>query len=389
MFYINPPKGKVALHILENSVFTRLEYLKLLDNNKTDNFCGNFEYLLENSTWDNIGHFTLRLIASTSKELWQFWVKNEELLFKQRLDHLSIRQIHRLFRNIVRNLNKRECDQNIVSQSLLQMSLFFLKPLVFNHIMRNNHAENCQKFRCQVPFTAIPDLVEAEKKHISHAGVLVATDPRLASISKVVRKCTSEKLPMSGQITAKNINEESRNFPPCMQNLHSVLRNKHRLSHHARFQYSLFLKECGMQMEDAIHYWREEYLKPHTCEAGCTHSWQKDERKYLYSIRHLYGLEGGRKNYKTPNCEKICEEVPSLRYEGGCPFKHFDSNQLVKLLQKSLDKSVIEERFINVTARKPEAACSEFLRIIHQLDDQSFAIHSPVQFYTKVTSEII
>lgn len=60
MFYIDPPKGKVALHILENSVLTRLEYLKLLDNDKTDNFCGNFEYLLENSTWDNIGHFTLR-----------------------------------------------------------------------------------------------------------------------------------------------------------------------------------------------------------------------------------------------------------------------------------------------------------------------------------------
>lgn len=91
-----------------------------------------------------------------------------------------------------------------------------------------------------------------------------------------------------------------------MQNLHRVLRSKHRLGHHARFQYSLFLKECGMSMEDAISYWREEYSRPHTCEAGCTHSWQKDEKKYLYSIRHLYGLEGGRKNYKTPNCENIC-----------------------------------------------------------------------------------
>ena len=91
-----------------------------------------------------------------------------------------------------------------------------------------------------------------------------------------------------------------------MQHLHMMLREKHRLSHHARFYYSLFLKECGMKMDDAIVYWRQEYSKPHTCQSGCTHSWQTDERKFLYSIRHLYGLEGGRKNYKTPNCKMIC-----------------------------------------------------------------------------------
>jgi hypothetical protein len=61
MFYIKPPKGLITIHTLEEIVFTRLEYLNMLNNEKDHIFKGNFEYLLQGSLYDYIGHFILRL----------------------------------------------------------------------------------------------------------------------------------------------------------------------------------------------------------------------------------------------------------------------------------------------------------------------------------------
>lgn len=63
MFYIQPPKGLVTLHTLEEIVFSRVEYLNALDSEKDEVFNGKFEYLLEGSPHDCVGHFTLRFIS--------------------------------------------------------------------------------------------------------------------------------------------------------------------------------------------------------------------------------------------------------------------------------------------------------------------------------------
>lgn len=60
MFYIKAPTGQISFHILEKCVLDRLEYLQLLYENKSHEFNGDFEYLLENSAYDKIGHFILR-----------------------------------------------------------------------------------------------------------------------------------------------------------------------------------------------------------------------------------------------------------------------------------------------------------------------------------------
>lgn len=131
-------------------------------------------------------------------------------------------------------------------------------------------------------------------------------DIRLDYIYQKIYYRVFEKSSESGCITKDNINTEMKNFPLCMQHLHVQLRKTHRLSHYARLHYSLFLKDAGMQLEDAINYWKEEYSKPHSCSTVCSHNWQSSERKFVYSIRHLYGLEGSRKNYKSLNCKFMC-----------------------------------------------------------------------------------
>lgn len=61
----------------------------------------------------------------------------------------------------------------------------------------------------------------------------------------------------------------------------------------------------GMSLNESILFWKEEYSKVSCCNSVCSHSWQKNERKYIYGIRHLYGLEGSRKRYSPPDCHAI------------------------------------------------------------------------------------
>lgn len=47
------------------------------------------------------------------------------------------------------------------------------------------------------------------------------------------------------RINADQVERESAYFPPCISNVHKILKRIHRLKHNDRFYYSLFLKSIG------------------------------------------------------------------------------------------------------------------------------------------------
>lgn len=96
-------------------------------------------------------------------------------------------------------------------------------------------------------------------------------------------------------------------FPLCMQSLHRTLVKNSRLRHHARFRYTLFLKDIGMPWQENMAFWEHYYSRPHSgTAAGCCHTWKgTDGHRYTYGIRHLYGMEGGRKNYTSHTCSAL------------------------------------------------------------------------------------
>lgn len=74
---------------------------------------------------------------------------------------------------------------------------------------------------------------------------------------------------------------------------------------HFRFNFGKFLKGIGLSVEDALTFWEQTYSKEHTSGSKCTHNWTENEKRYTYSIRHLYGLEGSKRDYCIKSCQQI------------------------------------------------------------------------------------
>ncbi|XP_012238237.1 probable DNA primase large subunit isoform X1 [Bombus impatiens] len=423
MFYIKTPTGQISFHIIEKCVLDRLEYLQLLYEGKPHEFNGDFEYLLENSVYDKIGHFILRLLTSVSQEICNYWVIRETLLFQTRLNYILPRQLYRLFKSILYQLGELKDKKGLINRTLIDICNFFSKPLVFKHIVSKNHTEDCDFLKIKVRHEAIPDLIKKRKLDLSagyaivycsnwkkiltslfytyisnevicmksKAQYIINQDIRLNYLYYKIHSKILQENQISikyGHITKKNIDIEIKNFPLCMQHLHTKLRTTHRLSHYARFYYSLFLKDGGMKLEDAINYWKEEYSKPHSCSSNCLHNWKSNERKFIYSIRHLYGLEGSRKNYKSPTCELICMNTSNPMYEGGCPFKSFDVNTLKDLLSLSLSSDCVTNLLKTTCSQTPQISCAKYFRMLNQNNSNNIVINSPLQYYFTMINQI-
>ena len=81
-----------------------------------------------------------------------------------------------------------------------------------------------------------------------------------------------------------------RSFPLCMRALHSKLKTAHHLQYHGRVQFRLFLKGCGLTLQDSLAYFQQEFCKKNGLTPG------EFVKKYSYNIRHAYGTG------KPPSC---------------------------------------------------------------------------------------
>lgn len=125
----------------------------------------------------------------------------------------------------------------------------------------------------------------------------------------------------SGQIQISQLDMlAKRSFPLCMRNLHNKLKETHHLKHMGRMQYGLFLKGIGLSMEDALLFWRNEFCQIMGVD--------KFDKSYAYNIRHNYGKEGKRTDYTPYSCMKIIMGHVGPGEHHGCPFRHFDGENL-------------------------------------------------------------
>lgn len=112
----------------------------------------------------------------------------------------------------------------------------------------------------------------------------------------------------------------------------------------------------GLSLDDALRFWQTEFTKGMSAEDFM--------KKYAYNIRHNYGKEGSRKDYKPYSCTQIILGDPpgANQFHGrpitstqcgthlavlmtlhittnahthtGCPYRHWDETQLRGALSK-------------------------------------------------------
>lgn len=421
-FYLSPVRGDMPVHILEENVLNRLQYLQDILKNELVPYN---EFVVEGSVYDNVGHYMLcvAVILLDNIEFRQFLLKSEVELFKRRLASLSSYDLRCFAKKMVRNIQKYVNVPTYVEPLQILCQHLMLKDMA-QHVSCSIHNIECTSHCIQLNFRHCLHFIAKRQVEITNGIVSLPcgrwkqyltlifamnlkyklnnknltqlkSDPRinelLCKIGKKVLGLRTKKDEIN-ELKSSEVDAAMAYFPPCMVNLHRQLRSRHRLSHYERFYYSLFLKDIGMSIEEAIQFWSMEYRQNPNGNHSCCHHWKKDEKKYLYGIRHMYGLEGGKKSYTSVSCHRI-QGMDVSCFEGGCPFKSFDLNNMAKTLNIRAEEQLFSQINDLCSRHQYTSACILFLQKKHDIvceNDNNMSFNfTPVKFYMKSTKKVM
>ncbi|CAH0399042.1 unnamed protein product [Chilo suppressalis] len=415
-FYLTAVKGDIPSHLLETIAFERLHSLKEILN--TNKLYYN-EYLVEGGIYDNVGHFLVCILTILCKniELKRFLLKTECILFKRRLDSLSAYELRYFAKRLLRSIKKYQHCTDFIEPLKISCEHLILKD-VAHHICLESHKFDCKVHNICLNFKYCLPLVAKREVELKNGVAFIPcskwkqflTILFFMNLSQRLNKTNVEVLvsdprildlldKLKGQINpllrinhsrqvlySTQVDKQSQNFPPCMLNLHQQLRKRHRLPHTQRFYYSLFLKDIGMPVDEAVNFWRTEYQQMPNGTHSCCHNWEKDEKKFVYGIRHMYGLEGCRKSYSSVNCHRIQSEDNSCNAVG-CPFKIFEHERMLHILNMDSTEPILSQIYELKSRYNYTAACMKYMQSKHlvmktkcDIENATFNF-TPVKFY--------
>ncbi|CAH0723962.1 unnamed protein product, partial [Brenthis ino] len=410
----------MPIYLLETLVNKRLEYLKSVF--KTQGLVYS-EYMIDGSVYDIVGHFMLCIIVilEDNADFTQFFIKAEEILFKYRLKALLAYDLRCFAKKLLRQIRKIESNFSLLDPLRKLCQHLLLKHTV-HHISSISCCDNCSKHFLQVYFTHCLSFIADRQVELKQGLALIPCskwknylislfktnlknrvcytnldtlrhDPRIIDLLHKVRKSMIlQKTYNINILMSYEVDNASKLFPPCMLNLHQHLRQKHRLSHDQRFCYSLFLKDVGMPVNQAISFWKAEYEKSPNGKHNCCHNWERDEKRFMYGIRHLYGLEGGRKHYQSQNCQFI-QAADASCSEGGCPFKSFDEKALLKVLEINETDYLFEQIKNLQKNRQYNSACISYMQskfLINLSNNCDLALNfKPIKYFMLASNKVL
>ncbi|XP_041865896.1 DNA primase large subunit isoform X3 [Melanotaenia boesemani] len=384
-FYGQPPLENISLSEFETFAVERLKLLKTVENvgvsyvkqseqysKKLENELKNLNFPYRSDTQDDrksqsgpsetekrrkdyISHFILRLAYCQTEDLRRWFIQQEVDLFRYRFNQLDSKQklefLHRnnLQYEAISSKEKKDLQDKLVNSS---------------YAVSGITVETCDFYKLtarSLPAVHSDERLQPLLNHLSHA--YVGQD---YSIQKNVGKISLEQIDsLSG-----------KSFPLCMRQLHQSLRENHHLRHGGRMQYGLFLKGIGLSLEQALQFWRSEFVK------GKVDA-DKFDKAYAYSVRHMFGKEGRRADYTPYSCMKlILSNPPSQGDYHGCPFRHSDPELLKQKLQfYKVSPGGISQILELVKGMHFQLACQKYFELTHNVEDASFSLSHPNQYF--------
>ena len=426
--YDDPPNQTISLVDFEPLVLERLEVMKQLQQrtflseneneiiDKLGNIIRNTHLQLnsmDNYIHDNISHWILRMVMASSVDLREMFLSFEVLLLKYRFSkRTSWKEVNDLMNKNnftfqpITKLEKKEYRKQLEATCMLTQDL-----------SANRSFETIEFYK--VPFYLVLNLVSHRQVFISKGFAFVQKKDIISMLLTCYRIKLSKRLAMlyrklpyiredervnylfehlsknilhtnyklnvpqtkNGDriISCENIDQLVRHMPLCMREMHAALKRDHHLKYHGRFQLQLFMKGIGLSLTDCLRYFQKEFSKGSV-------SVDQFNKRYAYSIRHLYGQEGKRKQYEPYDCFQLITSVQPLNpsEHHGCPFKIYSSDYLRSLLLKknSPEKILLVDEIMSLVEQKNYGhACKKHFEILHNNKELSSIIAHPNMWF--------
>lgn len=365
---------------------------------------------------DYYSHYTLRLVFCRTEELRKKFVKNETTLFKIRYNMLQPKEQHdfvklyghKLLWEYISNDEKLDKLDVLVAASgpTIKTVLSFDNSgdANFNltHEQLRQHIRTKENF-IKLPFQKVPSLVSLRQVYLSggyayipstlQVNLLLVVSSELLSnalmktfqalprleeddrllplLNNLSRNFANIQYDNFGDLTlATDINAVSittpqinHHYPLCATHLQKSLTLTSHLKYGGRQQLGLFLKGIGLNVDEALKFWSFQFTKSSKMNMD---SFNKD---YKYNVRHVYGLEGGRINYKPWDCATILLKPKPQRGEyHGCPYRDLPLELLVDNLNEMgiSDQHDINGIVEDVNKHDYTLACTRVFEITHK-----------------------
>ncbi|KAK7368415.1 hypothetical protein VNO80_10440 [Phaseolus coccineus] len=352
---------------------------------------------------DIISHFVLRLVYCRTEDLRKWFLSMESALFRHRFRVLNAeaqRAVMEEFDLPYRAVSNVEFES--IKEKLGQVARSMGQPV-----------PTADAIFYKVPFEEVPELVAGRKVLISQGYAYVAMNQIVSLVATLFRSQLSKTLILTNRkwtssireqekhrltpivealcssylgpdysqsreyadISLKDIDQVAKNsFPLCMRHLFDKLKEDHHLKHGGRMQLGLFLKGVGLNLEDALAFWRAEFSK----KVGL----EKFEKQYAYSIRHNYGKEGKRTDYTPYSCSKIISSTPGTGDHHGCPYRHFSEENLRAALDRmGVNSRAMEDVIDKARNRHYQLACTLTFEALHGVPCDA-GINHPNQYFS-------
>lgn len=365
---------------------------------------------------DYYSHYTLRLVFCRTDELRKKFIKNESTLFKIRFNMLQPKEQHdfvslyasKLSWEYISNEEKlhRLDDLYAASGSAIRSILMAenLGDSTFNLTSEQlkQHIRVKESF-IRLPFEKVPVLVSQRQILVSRGYAYIPSSFQVSLLSVVFSELLSKSLmktfqalprleeddrllpllnnlsrnfasvqydSVGGLANASDINaasistpEITKHYPLCASHMQKSLKAQSHLKYEARTQFGLFLKGIGLNVDEALKFWSHEFTKNGKINMDTFN------KEYRYNIRHNYGLEGGRINYKPHDCNTILSKRRPQKGEyHGCPYRDLPLELLVNNLNEMgiRDQHEINGIVEDVQKNNYTLACTRVFETTHK-----------------------
>ncbi|ORX51040.1 hypothetical protein BCR36DRAFT_351494 [Piromyces finnis] len=302
---------------------------------------------------DHASYYILLLLCCRDVEMQEWLIKCEMSLFQLRLYNLEqkekeefIQSLHLKYQRATRQ-ECQECRKYIYytnSNEIYKVPFELVSELVRNRKIIIKKGTAFIK-KNDIDIIVIDLFKKNIQKHLELVEKLVGLiqndfDYVFSLLDTLRSKCHYQVTThwKNSSILKENIQHTqveslTKYFPPCMNFLFIKLKDHHHLKFAGRTQFGLFLKcGVGLNLFESLQFW-EKAFQPRFNAIDF-------KREYAYNIRHNYGKEGSRIDYKSFDCEKIqnYNEPSNFDHYHGCPFKHFSTQNLIDYLNRYFDQ---------------------------------------------------